>query len=74
MKSTAPKKFVMLKENVTLAMVKATHNQFWYKLKEKPLRVLTEDKSEVTVRDADGEQYSFPKHLVNTLTPAEING
>lgn len=65
------KKYVKVKESVTPMMVNADHRRFWDHIKDKPLRVLVEDKSEVMVRAEDGEQYNIKKELVEVINPRE---
>ena len=49
------KKYVRVMDHITPGMVNATHRRFWDYVKDKALRVLWEDKTEVHVRDEEGE-------------------
>jgi len=51
--------------------VKEAHHKFWNAIKDHVLRVLVEDKSEVTVRAEDGEQYILKRESVEVIHPRE---
>ena len=68
------KKFVMVKENVTPGVLKASHQRFWQYIKDKALRVMWEDKDTVGVVDEGGEQHDIPKSLVHPVSKEALVG
>lgn len=68
------KKFVMVNENVTPGMLKASHRQYWHQIKDKPLRVVWEDKTTVHVKDEAEDEHDIPKYMVQTVKKGELVG
>lgn len=73
MKSFRVKKYVVVKDEITPGQLMATHKRFWENIKDKPLRVLSEDKTEYGVQDVDGNVFNVKKiHADVVVNPKEV--
>ena len=64
---------MMVNDDVTPGQLMATHKKFWENIKDKPLRVLEEVKTEYQVQDVDGNTFNVKKIHASVVNTKEVS-